>query len=326
MEVIHIDHHSIPDHLDPSVCCIGYFDGLHIGHQELLKKSKALSGSMGLKSGLITFDPDPWRIFYPDRICRHITSLQDRISIIESMGIDIVYVLSFTFDFASLDVSHFHLLLNQMHVKHLVCGFDFKYASKNSGNVDTLSKQHDFGITVIDSVNASNSKISSSRIEPCILSGKLDVANDLLGYMYSVSGVIVHGFKRGSSLLKIPTANLDVDLEYLIPSNGVYAGFVSIDSTLYGAMINVGNNPTFENAQITIEAHIFDFDQDIYDKKVRFFFLKKTRNDIKFKDFNALKTQLFSDIDICKNEIKKHRNLVFNTAQIWVLSLDKSLL
>lgn len=181
---------------------------------------------------------------------------------------------------------------------------------------------------MIDSVNSQNEKISSSRIEPLIQSGKMDLANELLGYMYSIEGVIEHGFKRGSTLLKFPTANLGANKDYLVPSSGVYAGFVYVDDTFYGAMINVGNNPTFENKSVSIEAHIFEFDQDIYDRQVRFFFLKKTRNEIRFDGFEALKKQLQSDIVTCKNVILHEKKYVNKTASLWdakVLSLNNFL-
>ena len=237
MEVIRIDYLDVPKDLPKSSCCIGFFDGLHTGHQALLENCILKAKEFGIQSGLITFDPDPWKIFFPDRVCRHITTLEDRIHLASAMGIEVMYVITFSKDFAALDVDAFHLLLKKMNVAHITCGFDFKYASKNSGNVDTISSQNYFGVSVIDSVNSKNEKISSSRIEPLIQSGKIDLANELLGYMYSIEGIIEHGFKRGSTLLKFPTANLGANPDYLVPSSGVYAGFVYVNDIFYGAMI-----------------------------------------------------------------------------------------
>ena len=317
MEVIRIDYLNVPKDLSKSSCCIGFFDGLHTGHQALLENCIKKAKELNIQSGLITFDPDPWKIFFPERVCRHITTLQDRIHLANAMGIEVMYVITFSKDFAALDVDAFHMLLHKMNVSYITCGFDFKYASKNSGNVDTISSQNYFGVSVIDSVNSKNEKISSSRIEPLIQSGKIDLANELLGYMYSIEGVVEHGFKRGSTLLKFPTANLGANPDYLVPSSGVYAGFVYVDDTFYGAMINVGNNPTFENKKVSIEAHIFDFDQDIYDQRVRFFFLKKTRNEIRFNGFEELKKQLESDIITCKKVILKEMKYIQKTATLW---------
>ena len=317
MEVIRIDYLNVPKDLSKSSCCIGVFDCLHTGHQALLENCIKKAKELNIQSGLITFDPDPWKIFFPERVCRHITTLQDRIHLANAMGIEVMYVITFSKDFAALDVDAFHMLLHKMNVSYITCGFDFKYASKNSGNVDTISSQNYFGVSVIESVNSKNEKISSSRIEPLIQSGKIDLANELLGYMYSIEGVVEHGFKRGSTLLKFPTANLGANPDYLVPSSGVYAGFVYVDDTFYGAMINVGNNPTFENKKVSIEAHIFDFDQDIYDQRVRFFFLKKTRNEIRFNGFEELKKQLESDIITCKKVILKEMKYIQKTATLW---------
>lgn len=317
MEIYSIDFKKIPNNLEPTSCCIGYFDGLHAGHQALLDHCIHTAKENHIKSGLITFDPDPWKIFYPERICKHITTLEDRKILAKSMGIEVFYVIRFSKEFASLDTNAFNELLSQMQVKALTCGFDFKYASKNMGNIHTLLEQDEFKVSVIESINSNNEKISSSRIEPLIQSGKLDAANDLLGYMYSISGSIEHGFKRGSSLLTFPTANLKVNPEYLIPSSGVYAGFVSIENVLYPCMINVGNNPTFQNKKTTIEAHIFDFHQDIYNENVRFYFLKKTRNEVRFSNFQALKNQLQKDIISCKDVILKNQNFIQETGKLW---------
>lgn len=317
MQVYTIDFKEIPENLEPTSCCIGYFDGLHTGHQALLSCCIQMARENHLKSGLITFDPDPWKIFFPERVCKHITTLEDRKILAKSMGIEVFYVIQFSKEFASLNTDAFHRMLNQMQVKALTCGFDFKYASKNTGNIHTLQKQDGFKVSVIDSINSHNEKISSSRIEPLIQSGKLDVANDLLGYMYSVSGTIEHGYKRGTSLLDFPTANLKVNSDYLIPSSGVYAGIVSIQNIFYPCMINIGNNPTFHNKKTTIEAYIFDFHEDIYDQNVRFYFLKKTRNEVRFSDFQALKNQLQKDIVSCQKVIQKHQNFILETAKLW---------
>ncbi|MBP3853670.1 MAG: riboflavin biosynthesis protein RibF, partial [Erysipelotrichaceae bacterium] len=159
---------------------------------------------------------------------------------------------------------------------------------------------------------------SSSRIEPLITQGRMVQANALLGFPYSVSGVIVHGFRRGSELLKIPTANLEVDYEYVLPEIGVYAGLVMVENNLYPAMINVGKNPTFNNQTMTVEAHILDFDRDIYDRKARFFFLEKTRGEIKFDHFNQLKDQLHQDIQATRQVLKSHGEMIDAARNIWL--------
>ena len=181
----------------------------------------------------------------------------------------------------------------------------------------SLKKQNLFDVVVVDSINEDNKKISSSRIEPMILEGNVYDANHMTDYIYSIHGKIVHGFKRGSTLLNIPTANLLVDEEYVVPNTGVYAGCVSVDDTLYYAMINIGKNPTFENEIQTIEAHILNFDQDLYEKEVRFYFYKKIRDEKKFKNIDELKDQLVSDIKTTQNIMTSSNEVVKNTAKTW---------
>lgn len=320
MEVVHINFRNVPT-LPSSVGCIGYFDGLHKGHQALMKKAVNLAKEKNVASSIITFDPDPWKVFYPDRKLTHLSTLQDRIQLAKKMGIDIFYILTFSKEFASLNVDQFHNLLSNMKIRSLVCGFDFHYAYKNSGSPETLQNQSLFDVYVIDSINEDEKKISSTRIEELVESGDVYKANELLGYVYSIRGHIVHGYKRGTNILKIPTANLQAIDEYNIPAVGVYAGMVSVDNRMFGAMINVGKNPTFDNEMLTIEAHIHQFNEDIYDRQVRFFFLKLIRGEKKFDGFKELQNQLFHDIDHSRFVILENKEIIEKTAKLW----DKNL-
>lgn len=323
MEVQRINYQDIPA-LDPSVACIGYFDGMHKGHQELLNLSLKIAKTKKLKSAVITFDPDPWSVFYPEKKLQHLFTLEDKIHFAKKKGFDCFYILEFTKAFASNPTDAFHKILANMQVQHLICGFDFRYAYKNSGNIHTLMEQSYFDVFVVDSVNDQSIKISSSRIEPLVCQGQVLKANRLLGYIYSIQGTIVKGFQRGSKILGIPTANLNAKIEYVQPVVGVYAGFVSVDHLLYGAMINIGNNPTFENKFQTIEANLFDFDQDIYGKEVRFFFFDKIRDEKKFSGAKELKEQLLQDIQTSKKRLKMQSKLVKNTLDLWELEAYKN--
>ena len=307
MQVIHIDYKEVPT-LAKSACCVGFFDGFHLGHQALVKKAVSVAKEKQILAGLITFDPDPWVIFKPDANLDHLTSLQDRIHLAAQMGIEVFYILHFTREFAALEPDAFHELLKRMNVVHLVCGFDYRYGKKNSGDVDRLSRQSYFDLSIIDSVNDSSLKISSSRIEPLIRSGQIEEANRLLDTYYSIAGRIVPGFQRGNSLLQVPTANLSLEESYVVPGVGVYAGYMLYDGIFYKAMINVGKNPTFANQSLTIEAHVLDFSKDIYGESVRFYFVSKMRDEIKFESFSALKNQLFSDIETTRSVLSKKAN------------------
>ena len=304
MEVVHIDFRHVPL-LQDSVCCIGYFDGLHLGHQALIEKAVSIAKQKNIQSGLITFDPDPWVVFKPDANLDHLTSMQDRIRLASQMQIDVFYIMHFTKEFASLEPEQFHEVLHTMQVQSLVCGFDYHYGKKNSGNIETLKRQNYFEVSVIDSVNSKSLKISSTRIENLIRSGNIEEANELLDTYYSMAGIVGQGFQRGRKLLGIPTANLDLQEAYVVPAVGVYTGYMLYEGILYPAMINVGKNPTFENVNMTIEAHVLDFSKMIYGADVRFFFVSKIRDEMKFNSLQGLRNQLLLDIETTRLELKE---------------------
>lgn len=316
MDIYRIDHSQLPS-LSDSVACIGFFDGLHRGHQALIEETIKQASQRKLPSSLITFDPDPWTIFHPDRKIYHILPLQDKIQIVEAMGLDRMIILHFTKDFASLSVNDFHTLLHRLHIRHLICGFDFAYASRNQGNVETLKQQSYFSVKVIDKIQDKNGKISSTRIENSLLQGWVLHAGQMLGACYSLEGIVEHGYHRGSSLLNFPTANLRLTQEYLIPKEGVYSGLAEWQSVLYPAMINIGKNPTFKNHRMTIEAHLIDLNEDLYDHKVRLYFVDRIRDEMRFSGVPALKSQLQKDILSTKNQLQEHADLILSTAQLW---------
>lgn len=316
MEILRIDHTHLPP-LSDSIACIGFFDGLHKGHQALILETLEQAEKKSLPSSLITFDPDPWTIFHPDRKIYHILPLEDKMKIAEAMGLDRMIILHFTEDFAALSVDDFHLLLHHLHIKHLICGFDFAYAYKNQGNVDTLHNQNFFSVKVIDKIQDKNGKISSTRIENSLLQGWVLHAAQMLGACYSLEGIVQHGYHRGSSLLSFPTANLRLNHEYLIPKEGVYSGLAEWKSILYPSMINIGKNPTFNNDALTIEAHLIDFNKDLYDQKIRLYFVDRIRDEMRFSGVSALKSQLQRDILTTKEQLNEHSDLILTTAKLW---------
>ena len=170
MQVVYVDAFNIEEPLKESCACIGYFDGFHRGHQVLLDTCIQHAKKKNLASALITFDPDPWTVFKHEKQ-KHLMTLDDKI---------------FSLSFSQLSIQQFHDVIHKLNVKCLVCGFDFRYGHKNSGDIHSLQEQSLFDVTVIDSVNFSNLKISTSRIEPLILNGEIEQANDLLGYIYSI--------------------------------------------------------------------------------------------------------------------------------------------
>lgn len=321
MKVIHIQFDKIPD-LQPSAAAVGYFDGFHTGHMKLIEKTLSLAKEHHVQSAVLTFDPDPWVIFKPYGNRDHLVSLHDKAIMAAAMGMDYLYVVEFSKEFSQLSIEQFHEFLVKMKVQYLVCGFDFSYACKGYGNVETLRQQKAIEVFVIDAVQSHKQKISSTRIEQLVRAGLVYQAAELLGIYYSIPGVIVHGYKRGGKELGFPTANLQPEKGYVMPANGVYAGYVFCDGAFYPAMMNVGSNPTFQNHEMTIEAHILDFDRNIYGKMVRFFFTHRIRPEVRFESAEALKKQLVFDRTRTIQLLDEKENLFKRTAELW--SLEKS--
>lgn len=287
------------------VACIGYFDGLHAGHMGLVRQVVKLARQQQLTPALITFDPDPWVTLRGMHDVAHLTSMRDRQMLAEKAGIQMFIILDFTTEMANMEVEAFHEMLAQMHVRHLVCGHDFHYGRYGAGGPRTLQEQHVFAVSVIEPITYEGVRISSSRIEQLIKEGDMEMAAALLGRFYFIRGNVAHGFQRGRHM-RFPTANLQMDSLYLLPRKGVYAGSVEVSGKLHPAMINVGSNPTFRNDEVSIEANIFDFDDNIYGMPVIFRFIRFTREEKRFDSGEELIWQLKSDREMIRALFAQH--------------------
>lgn len=305
MQVIRFSHTDIPD-LPHSVLAMGFFDGFHRGHQALLQEARQQGTRLGLPWGVLTFDPDPWTIFRPEEPLDHIQTLEDRERTAQALGADLFCILEFSREFASLSPQGFHEILQRMHADYIVTGFDFHYGSHNAGSTETL-REAGFAMTVVKAVEDQDGKISSTRVEAAIREGQVAQAAAMLGQDYSVAGTVVKGYQRGSRLLAVPTANLQPDPGYIIPKSGVYAGYVLSGTTLYPAMINIGNNPTFGNRKQSMEAFLFGFSGDLYGAGLRFFFSFYLRPEQKFESVQALQAQLEQDAKQTLNVLQDHQ-------------------
>ena len=294
---------------EPIVACIGYFDGLHLGHQELIEKAKKIAYEKGAKSALITFYPDPKDIITKKKH-RHIQNFTDRLKIAQEMGIDIAIVYDFTQEMCKMPEDVFYQkVLCSLPLVGLVCGFDFSYGYKGEGTPQKL-KDHIAGkypLSIIDEVLYQGEKISSTRVRIAIEKGDIELANELLGYPYFNRGKVIHG-KRNGHKLGYPTANIRLDDEILCPRTGVYIGFVKYADKIYKAMCNIGNNPTIAiDNGITYEVHIIDFDGDIYDQEITVYLKKRIRDDKRFDSLDELKEQLAKDKEIAERQSEDER-------------------
>ena len=296
MKVIEVNLSDLP-FLEASSACIGYFDGMHIGHMKLVSEMILEADRKHLKKALITFHPDPWVVLKNIEHIPHITSMNERIEIGESLNLDYWIIIPFTKELSQMSNVEFENMLSNLNVKSLVCGFDYSYGYKGSGNIHTLKQQTLFDVIEVESVKYNNAKISSTRIENTLKDGNVHEIIHLLGRYYSIKGKVVPGKSLGKTI-GFPTANIKCKYNSILPKPGVYIGYVTIDEKSYKTMINIGNNPTFNyQNQLSIEAHILDFNLDIYGKEIEVSFVDRIRDEIKFNSKNELISQLMIDIE-----------------------------
>ena len=295
MRIVNVKLGEIRKQKNPVVACIGYFDGMHKGHQALVNATLEKAKELGVESGLITFDPDPWVTLRNEKDVKHITPLQQRINIAVELGIKNIFILNFTKEMAALSPLDFIKVLDSCNIKALICGFDYHYGQFGKGDIESLKRDADFEVVVVDAVNDNEGKISSTRITNLIEEGEVHKAEELLGYAYRVEGYVVHGNAKGRTI-GYPTANVSVPSEYLEPKGGVYACFALIDGKKYKAMVNIGHNPTFNYTEtMSLEAYLLDFSGDLYDKRLKISFKYYLRPEKKFKYIGNLKMQLEQD-------------------------------
>lgn len=277
--------------------CIGYFDGMHRGHQALIKETVAMAKEKQCETALITFDPDPWVTIKGLQDVKHITTIRQRINKAVSYGIQNIVVLKFTKEMAQLPPEEFVTkVLGKLNLMGMVCGFDFHYGAMGAGNSETLKRDAAYAVHVIGEVDDEIGKISSTRISQCISDGDMEQAAEMLGSYYSIEGVVVHGRHIGTDI-GFPTANVAYSEEYLLPKPGVYACIAYVGGKRYRSMVNFGHNPTFNYRQeLSLEAYLLDFNGDIYENTIRIDFLHFMRNEMTFHSKENLILQLEQDV------------------------------
>lgn len=294
---------EITQPFERAVITIGNFDGVHMGHQALfhavLEKAEARSG----KALAMTFEPHPLKLLKKDGSPPLITMLPQKIELIEKAGIDALIVVPFTKEFAGTPARSFvaDILIKKLGVDTLVVGPDYSFGKGREGNVESLAKlSEELGFTLsvlpwIEALAPDGERISSTRIRDLVQKGQVAEARKLLSRDYQVRGTVIHGHNRGGRLLGFPTANLAPEDE-LIPAFGVYAVTVEIGGALHRGVANVGRNPTFGDAGVSIEAHVLDFSADLYDRAIKVNFVARLRGEVKFSSVDELKEQIAKDI------------------------------
>jgi len=291
------DHH--PGIADQAVCAIGFFDGVHKGHQSVLQSAKDTAERLNKKFAVMTFTPHPIEVLKKDQAnVMYLTSFEQKKQILEDFGVDILYLIQFNLTVSQLDPQLFidHYIVD-LQINQLVCGFDFTYGYKGAGNVHTLldHSQERFGITVVEKYSEGNKKISSTYIRELLKEGKVDQAKQLLTRPLMTDGKVIHGHKRGRKI-GYPTANLEIDPKQTLPKIGIYYVKVKVEGNMYHGMASLGYNPTFDtDQQIKLEIHLLDFNDCLYDKRITIYWEQFIRSERKFDQVEQLIDQIKQD-------------------------------
>jgi riboflavin kinase/FMN adenylyltransferase len=282
------------------VATMGTFDGVHHGHRAVIQHLIEEAKKRNAKSLLITFDPHPRIVLNKGaKDLRLINNPKEKISLISKQGIDYLLVLPFTFEFSKTTAREFilHYLIDKLHVQAMTIGYDHHFGRMDgeTENVEVLLRSLGIEVERIPEFDVENKAVSSTKIRNAIQNGEVQIANQLLGYKYSLCGTVIHGNKIGRTI-GFPTANLMLDYKLkLLPLDGVYIVEVVFEDKHYKGMLNVGYKPTVKSNEKTIEVHILNFDRLIYGSRLEIHLCKKIRNEVSFEGLESLKNQLIED-------------------------------
>ena len=304
MRIYH--HISELSHVTNSIVTIGTFDGVHLGHQKIIKRLVELKQKQGGEIVLFTFTPHPRKVLFPEQSdLKLITTTEEKCELLKQFGVDHVLVYPFTKAFSQMQAQDYitDVIAKGLKTKTLVIGYDHRFGSNKEGNIDLLKEYADslqFNVEEIPAQEINQLNISSTRIRKAIDEGDIETANEFLGYSFFIKGTVVKGKQLGRTI-GYPTANVHVeDADKLVPKIGVYAVKVIVSENTYRGMLSIGTNPTTDSDnKIKIEVNIFDFDKDIYGESIKLEFVKWIRNEEKFANLDELKQALTNDKIAC---------------------------
>lgn len=294
-----------------SVVTIGNFDGIHKGHEVLIKKAVEHGKQNNIKSIVFTFENHPANYFVTDSIKNIITNEQ-RINRLNELGVDIVVSIPFDECMTKISAQEFveKILVDELHVEKIIVGYDFTFARNKEGNTNVLrklSKQYNYELEVIKPIKIDGTRVSSTYIRNLLNEGNVYNIIPYLGHNYELQGTVVHAKKLGRTI-GFPTANIEIDKEIIMPKNGIYATKIHIEGKTYFGATNIGYNPTVNGSKLSIETNILEFSEDIYGKLIKIEFLERIRDEKKFLSLDELKNQLGKDTNyvfekyICKSK------------------------
>ena len=283
-----------------SIITIGTFDGVHIGHQKILLKLLQLSKSENCESVVVTFFPHPRMVLQHDNTIKLLNTLNEKAILFEQVRLDNLIIHPFDKEFSKLSAEDFvkKILVDQLKVQKIVIGYDHRFGKNRSADITDLIQfglKYNFEIEQISVEEINDIAVSSTKIRNALLNGEIEIANNYLGYNYCLIGKVVMGNQLGRTI-GFPTANIEIDEDYkLIPKNGVYLVSSFIENQLVYGMMNIGNRPTVNGNDETIEVHFLNFNKDIYSQNIEISLLHYCREQIKFNSLEELKQQLIKD-------------------------------
>jgi riboflavin kinase/FMN adenylyltransferase len=292
------------------VITVGTFDGLHVGHQKIMKQMAELAKKNNGETILVTFDPHPRLVIYTDsKNLKFINTQKRKFQLFKKFGIDHLIIIPFTKKFANTSSEDFikDYLVDKLDVKKLIVGYDHHFGKKREGNYDRvnmLGKKYGFEVIEVSAQFVDSTPVSSTKIRNALIKGDIRKANAMLGYDYSLTGIVVEGNKIGRKI-GFPTANIEVDDKYkLIAAGGVYACKVEYSGKMYNGMGNIGTRPTIGINGLVTEVHIFDFNKEIYGEEITIYFIDRIRDEREFESLEELKKQLFRDRETVSELLK----------------------
>jgi len=288
---------------------IGVFDGVHLGHRHLIRKLIQRAAGGNFLSGVVTFNSNPKAVLSPKTKMACLTTLEERASILKSLGIDLVVPITFTTEVAALSAREFVLYLKKyLKLRGLVIGPNFALGRGREGNVATLQslgQELGFTVEVVKPLMTENILVSSTAVRGALARGDMKTTTKLLGRYFSLTGPVAGGFERGHGILGFPTANIQLEQEQAIPEDGVYATLAHVGDKVYQSVTNIGVKPTFGKGERTVEVHILDFTGDLYGRKLTIELVERLRAEVKFAGPEELAAQIKEDVEQAKTVLKK---------------------
>jgi len=297
MEIIRV-REKIYQHFNAPSVALGNFDGVHLGHREILRRTVATAHAKGREAIVYTFDPHPRIVLQKVPEVPRIATAEERVEILEELGLDVLILAEFTKEFAAQSPQEFvhNILVEELGTGHLFIGENYRFGRDRAGTPETLKEmavEIGFTVHVVPPVIIGDTLVSSSRIRECLSEGRVGQANRLLGRFFTMQGKVIHGHQRGKGL-GYPTANIKPEAK-LLPPEGVYAVFCRVRGSMHPGVMNIGRNPTFKDRRRSYEVHILDFHEEIYGDTLKVHVVERLRPEMTFSGVEELKAQIGLD-------------------------------